>query len=891
MLAFAARHAKALRPSVAAFRAAGESSARGPFCATSVGKFERPAQGRRGLATASVKRTLSRSASKYLQQELHSDMKLMLSSIGGSREVQYWLSHYGNNDGRPEIAVIKVGGAVLQNEDLLQSLVNSVSFLKRAGLAPVIIHGAGPQLIQALAEQDIVSDYVEGLRVTTPEILKTARRVFLDANRKLVKALHDTGTDAAPIDASIFEADMLDQENLGYVGKIVKVHGAWIHEAVADGAVPVVPPLGESTLGQTLNINADVAAVELAIAVQPQKVIYINDMGGLLNEQDKLMPNINYPSDYEWLLKQPWLRHGTKLKVKEIGHLLDHLPMTSSVSVTSPESLMKELFTHSGQGTLCRKETTILKYDSLTDPGIDFERVKDMLRNAFGKEPTDEYMDRVTERADKVYLCETYSGMVILSKEDGTSVPYMDKFVVSKLAQGIGTGKALWLEVVADNPSLFWRSRQSNAVNKWYYQVSHGSFRCPGKQDWVTFYRGLDPRSADDAKNIQACIDVAVSLNSSFVEEGDEEAATSPPKSLSAAVAPSGTARPRSSSFSTAAGANPAPVRVGLLGARGYVGMELLRLVASHPTYELAAASSRSLKGQNVGEVTARQAREQNLQVSEDGVAQLRRLDFTDMSPEDCAKADVDLWFLALPNGLAVPFVDSIAAVGGKKMIDLSADYRLDSSWVYGLPEMNRENIHGATCISNPGCYATGAQLAILPLLKKLKPGQAPNVFGVSGYSGAGTTPSPKNDTSLLNNNLMPYSLSGHIHEREVSRHLQHNVHFMPHVASFFRGIHLTVQMTLDEGNGLTVDELRETYTDYYANEPLVQVLDDPQVAHNAGQHHAAVGNFTVGGGNNSNTHVVVTATIDNLLKGAATQAIQNANLSCGLDEFCGIEP
>ena len=137
----------------------------------------------------------------------------------------------------------------------------------------------------------------------------------------------------------------------------------------------------------------------------------------------------------------------------------------------------------------------------------------------------------------------------------------------------------------------------------------------------------------------------------------------------------------------------------------------------------------------------------------------------------------------------------------------------------------------------------------------------------------------------------MPYSLSGHIHEREVSRHLQHNVHFMPHVASFFRGIHLTVQMTLDEGNGLTVDELRETYTDYYANEPLVQVLDDPQVAHNAGQHRAAVGNFTVGGGNNSNTHVVVTATIDNLLKGAATQAIQNANLSCGLDEFCGIEP
>ena len=292
------------------------------------------------------------------EEALGDDLRMVLSSIGSSKEVQYWLNHYGNS-GKREIAVVKIGGAILRDEEQMKTLVSSVSFLKKAGLSPVIIHGAGPQLIDALADQDIVSDYVEGLRVTTPQILRTARKVFLEANRFLCNALEEGGAEASPIDQSVFEAELLDFDNLGYVGQVVKVHNKWVLDAVSHGKVPVVPPLGESVLGQTLNINADIAAVELAKSIQPNKVIYINDMGGLLDGTDKLIPNINYPSDYEWLLQQPWLRHGTKLKVKEIGNLLDHLPITSSVSVTSPRLLMKELFTHGGAGTLCRRETKI----------------------------------------------------------------------------------------------------------------------------------------------------------------------------------------------------------------------------------------------------------------------------------------------------------------------------------------------------------------------------------------------------------------------------------------------------------------------------------------------------------------------------------------------------
>lgn len=145
-------------------------------------------------------------------------------------------------------------------------------------------------------------------------------------------------------------------------------------------------------------------------------------------------------------------------------------------------------------------------------------------------------------------------------------------------------------------------------------------------------------------------------------------------------------------------------------------------------------------------------------------------------------KGAVDVWVMALPNGVCKPFVDAIEGVRNKSiMIDLSADYRFDTTgdWTYGLPELvDRQAIVNAKKISNPGCYATGSQLAIAPLLPYL--GGQPTIFGVSGYSGAGTKPSPRNDIDNLRDNLIPYSLTDHIHEREVSSQLGTPVAFVP---------------------------------------------------------------------------------------------------------------
>ena len=310
---------------------------------------------------------------------------------------------------------------------------------------------------------------------------------------------------------------------------------------------------------------------------------------------------------------------------------------------------------------------------------------------------------------------------------------------------------------------------------------------------------------------------------------------------------------------------------VGIVGARGYTGAELIRLLAGHPAIELAFVSSRELAGQRV---------------AEHNPAYSGTLCYENLDAETVAAKGVDAVVLALPNGLAAPFVAAIDAVRPQTVIvDLSADYRFDPSWYYGLPELTRSRAAGKTRIANPGCYATGMQLAIAPMRDVLA--GPPQCFGVSGWSGAGTTPSDKNNPQLLADNLMPYALTNHVHEREVTAQLGFPVEFMPHVAPHFRGITLTINLWLSQP--LSVEQVKARYQAAYQDEPLVEVVDQaPSVSRIAGRNGVQIGGFTLAPGGK---RVVVVATIDNLLKGAATQALQNLNLALGLDELTAITP
>jgi N-acetyl-gamma-glutamyl-phosphate reductase common form len=289
---------------------------------------------------------------------------------------------------------------------------------------------------------------------------------------------------------------------------------------------------------------------------------------------------------------------------------------------------------------------------------------------------------------------------------------------------------------------------------------------------------------------------------------------------------------------------------LGLVGARGYVGRELVTLVEGHGGLDLRLSISQR-----------------------DG-----------KSPADVAAERLDAYVLALPNATSEPYVEAITRARPEAVIvDLSADHRFDASWAYGQPERKRASLAGARRIANPGCYATAMQLALAPLVPLLE-GPA-NVFGVSGYSGAGTTPSPKNDPEALRDNVMPYALVGHVHEREVASQLGCRLFFVPHVAPFFRGLTVTVSVALARAS--TRGELEARYREAYGAEPLVRVSDEiPLVRDIAGKHDVAVGGLTL---SDDGRHAVVVATIDNLLGGAATQALRNLNLALGLPENQGV--
>ena len=304
---------------------------------------------------------------------------------------------------------------------------------------------------------------------------------------------------------------------------------------------------------------------------------------------------------------------------------------------------------------------------------------------------------------------------------------------------------------------------------------------------------------------------------------------------------------------------------VGIIGARGHTGAELIKLIDRHPHLELAFVSSRELAGQKVSDHIAGFSGD---------------LRYENLGHEQVGAKGADAIILALPNGKAAEWVAAIDAQAPETVVlDLSADYRFNSDWYYGLPELTRDAYAGQKRISNPGCYATAMQLAIAPVLDQLA--GPPQCFGVSGYSGAGTTPSDKNNVELLRDNLMPYALTDHIHEREVSRHLGVPVEFMPHVAPHFRGITMTVNLYLQQV--VKRDDMRALYGRRYAGEPLIRVTDDaPWVSRIAGRHGVEIGGFTVAPGGK---RMVVVATLDNLLKGAATQAMQNLNRAFGFDE------
>lgn len=427
-------------------------------------------------------------------------VRSVLSQLGTSRAARHYLKQYSQGE-QHQFAVIKVGGAVVR--DSLEPLAAALAFLRNLGLMPIILHGAGPQLDQALSEAGIATEKRDGLRVTSAKVMEVARPVFYKTNRRLVSALEDQGVRAQGIQHGVFQCDFLDENNLGLVGDIKSIDLDAISEVVDRGILPVVTSLGENSTGQVLNINADIAARELVWKVKPSKIIFISDQGGLLNESGRIISAISLRTDLDFLLQQDWVHSGMRLKLEEISRLLTKLPESASVSITSVNNLARELFTHRGAGTLIRVGENIIETPNLGS-AEDTSKTIALLEESFSQTLIPGYFDDT--RFECVIKSESFGAAAIV--EQGIdNIPYLNKFAVTPLAQGVGLGNAVWQALRKRCPSLYWRSRTDNPITPWYFEQAESSFT---KDSWVVFTIGIsDPTTLhqcyDDAFKRPSC--------------------------------------------------------------------------------------------------------------------------------------------------------------------------------------------------------------------------------------------------------------------------------------------------------------------------------------------------------------------------------------------------
>jgi N-acetyl-gamma-glutamyl-phosphate reductase len=304
--------------------------------------------------------------------------------------------------------------------------------------------------------------------------------------------------------------------------------------------------------------------------------------------------------------------------------------------------------------------------------------------------------------------------------------------------------------------------------------------------------------------------------------------------------------------------------KIGLLGGRGYVGQEIIELLVNHKHLNVTSVFSFSKAGQpvylNAG----------------------NELFYQDLSLDKIVLSDEDAFILALPNNESQNYIDLIHRHNPQAIIiDLSSDHRFDDAWEYRVPELS-EKVQSSK-ISNPGCYASAMQFMLAPL-KNILVGPV-HLYGISGYSGAGATPNSRNDQEALKDSILPYSLVSHLHEKEVRAHSYPEILFTPHVGNFFRGIMMTGNFIISEP--MSSDKIFNLFAEHYHSEQLICIQPElPNLQDVQNTSNVIIGGFAV---DQEINRLTFCCALDNLLKGAATQTVQNLNSAFGWEDNLGI--
>lgn len=304
----------------------------------------------------------------------------------------------------------------------------------------------------------------------------------------------------------------------------------------------------------------------------------------------------------------------------------------------------------------------------------------------------------------------------------------------------------------------------------------------------------------------------------------------------------------------TPAAPDTRPLAAGVIGASGYAGAELVRLLAAHPMLRPA-------------------------------VLQARSEGFDEINPQAASACNVV--FLALPHGESQTLGTELLELG-TQVVDLGSDFRVDG-WTYGMPELHRDDIRVARAVANPGCYATAAILGLAPLVAAGLIDAPVHLDGKSGVTGAGRSPSEKTHLPELYNGITPYSVTGHRHLAEIEQELSsiagspQTATFVPHLLPTSRGLLVTAHVRLLEQ--LDQADLDDLYRARYDGEPFVRLGGTPAPQRLAGTNVCWINAWV----DERTGTVLVESALDNLVKGAAGQAIQNANIMLGVEESAGL--
>ncbi len=420
----------------------------------------------------------------------------LLQTLSGRKEVEAYLSRYAGVAAH-RFAVIRVDGGLLFDQQ--HAVASALSFLHRVGLLPIVVHGAGRRLGEALASAGCDLRWIDGSPVVPPAAAEAMRRVYQQANLALVDALADAGVAARPVPAGVFLANPRDPQTFGLVGRVSDVDDAPLRSAFAAHQIPVVTDLALSPEGRVLFVDDDDAVGALAHRFEPYKIIYLDPAGGLLDASGRIIPAVNLAADGSVpLAATSGLPGMTRRRLSRLTAMLTALPDETSVSITAPDDLARELFTHKGRGTLVRKGEAVLAFRDFAS--VDRARLRALIEGCFGRPMVPDYFER--KRCQRVYVTEQYRAAAVVTEEAG--LPYLDKLAVTSKARGEGLAAKLWNRMRADFPRLFWRARDDNPVRGWYFDRADGGVR---RGKWVVFWYGIEDFAA-----IGRCVAAAESL-------------------------------------------------------------------------------------------------------------------------------------------------------------------------------------------------------------------------------------------------------------------------------------------------------------------------------------------------------------------------------------------